>query len=39
VAQAAIQEGLAQFHPETSLEAHIEDLFWQPKYIPFKRSA
>ena len=36
VAQQAIKDGLAEFVPD-DLDAHIESLFWYPRYLPLKR--
>ncbi len=37
VAQCAIASGNAQKIPE-DLAAHIEELFWEPRYLPFKKK-
>ncbi len=37
VAQTAIDSGLAQCNQDTALDKLIEDLFWEPRYLPFKR--
>lgn len=39
VAQVAIDSGLAQKIPEMSLDKWIEMQFWQPRYLPFVRTA
>lgn len=38
VAQAAIDENLASFLPDGDLSKFIEDNFWQPHYLPFKKN-
>lgn len=38
VAAAAIEEGLAELLPQKPLDALIDELFWTPHYLPFKRS-
>ena len=37
VAQAAIAEGLAQKNQSANLVDLIEELFWKPQYLPFKK--
>ena len=38
VARTAIDEGLAQRHQDKeTLQETIEELFWEPRYLPFKR--
>lgn len=37
VAEAAINEGLATRHQSDNLEQVIEELFWKPEYLPFKK--
>ena len=36
VARTAIDTGLAQCNQETELDTLIEDLFWEPRYLPFR---
>ncbi|WP_131764325.1 NAD-dependent malic enzyme [Legionella drozanskii] len=37
VARTAIKEGLAQKNQEADLEKLIQDLFWEPRYLPFRK--
>ncbi|CDZ78185.1 putative NAD-dependent malic enzyme 2 [Legionella massiliensis] len=37
VARAAIDEGLAQQNQQADLEKLIQDRFWEPRYLPFKK--
>ncbi len=37
VAKSAIDAGLAQCNQDQDLESLIETLFWEPRYLPFKR--
>lgn len=37
VAKIAIQEGLAQKNQDADLEKLIQDLFWEPRYLPFRK--
>lgn len=37
VAKAAIDEGLAQKNQTADLEQIIQDNFWEPRYLPFRR--
>lgn len=37
VAQTAIKEELAQINTDNNLEKIINDLYWEPRYLPFKR--
>lgn len=37
VARCAINEGLAQCNQDKDLEKLIQDLYWKPRYLPFKR--
>lgn len=39
VAETAIKEGLAQKNQTADLEKLIETLFWQPRYLPFRKEA
>lgn len=38
VAKTAIDEGLAQKNQEADLEKVIQDLFWEPRYLPFRKA-
>lgn len=38
VAKAAIKEGLAQTRPDIDLQKTINALFWEPRYLPFKKK-
>ena len=38
VAQAAINSGHAQKNQDVDLPKLIEDMFWQPRYLPFKKK-
>ncbi len=38
VASVAIETGFAQNNQDKNLEALIEEIFWEPRYLPFKRS-
>ena len=38
VAKAAISEGLAQINQEADLEMIIQDRFWEPRYLPFRKK-
>lgn len=38
VASTAIKEGLAQANQETDLEKLIENQFWEPRYLPFRKK-
>lgn len=38
VAKQVIKEGNALIEPEGDLEAHIEELMWEPKYLSYKRK-
>lgn len=38
VAEVAIQENMAEFKPKIPLDQHIESLFWEPAYLPFRRK-
>lgn len=38
VAKSAIDSGLAQCNQDKDLEKLIQDLFWEPRYLPFKRG-
>jgi malate dehydrogenase (oxaloacetate-decarboxylating) len=37
VAQCAIDEGLARKNTDIDLNDHIETIFWEPTYLPFRR--
>ncbi|KTD21572.1 NAD-dependent malic enzyme [Legionella londiniensis] len=37
VAKSAIESGLAQCNHDADLEKLIQDQFWEPRYLPFKR--
>lgn len=37
VAQCAIEEGLARKNSEVNLEELVEEVFWEPAYLPFRR--
>ncbi|MFY7697448.1 MAG: NAD-dependent malic enzyme [Legionella sp.] len=37
VAHCAIEEGLAQCNQEKNLGSLIENIYWQPRYLPFKK--
>lgn len=37
VARTAIETGLAQCNQEKDLESWIQEIFWEPHYLPFKR--
>ncbi len=37
VAQTAIDSGLAQCNQDKALDKLIEDRFWEPRYLPYKR--
>ncbi len=37
VARYAINEGLAQKNQDADLERLIQDLFWEPRYLPFRK--
>ena len=37
VAQTAIDTGLAECNQDKALDELIEDIFWEPRYLPFKR--
>ena len=37
VAQTAIDEALAQRNQEADLEKLIQELFWEPRYLPFRK--
>lgn len=37
VAQTAIEEGLAQINQQADLEKLIQELFWEPRYLPFRK--
>lgn len=37
VAKSAIDNGLAQCNQDKDLETLIQDKFWEPRYLPFKR--
>lgn len=37
VAQCAIDTGLAQCNQDKPLEPLINQLFWEPRYLPFRR--
>ena len=39
VARTAIETGLAQCNQEKDLEAWVQEIFWEPHYLPFKRVA
>jgi malate dehydrogenase (oxaloacetate-decarboxylating) len=36
VAKTAIDTGLAQSNQDKDLEKLIEEMFWEPRYLPFK---
>lgn len=36
VAKCAIEDGLAQCNQDKDLEKLIQDLYWEPRYLPFK---
>lgn len=38
VAQAAISEGLATKNQNAELEKLIQDIFWEPRYLPFRKK-
>ncbi|KTD24456.1 NAD-dependent malic enzyme [Legionella maceachernii] len=38
VATTAIKEGLAQKNQDAEIEKLIQDLFWEPRYLPFRRT-
>ena len=38
VAQTAIDEGLADHPPKINLKAYIEQIFWEPCYLPFRKK-
>jgi malate dehydrogenase (oxaloacetate-decarboxylating) len=38
VAKTAIASGLAEKNQDKDLEALIHELFWEPRYLPFKRT-
>jgi len=38
VAKVAIDEGLAQIHSEDDLHQIIEGMFWEPRYLPFRKT-
>jgi malate dehydrogenase (oxaloacetate-decarboxylating) len=37
VARSAIETGLAQCNQEKDLDAWVDEIFWEPRYLPFKR--
>lgn len=37
VAQCAIRSGFAQKNQEADLKQLVDDLFWEPRYLPFKK--
>ena len=37
VARTAIEQGLAEQNRDANLETLIQDEFWQPRYLPFRR--
>ncbi|GGI80552.1 NAD-dependent malic enzyme [Legionella impletisoli] len=37
VARTAIESGLAQINQDKDIEALIHEMFWEPRYLPFKR--
>lgn len=37
VAKTAIETGLAQSHQKDDIEAFIDDIFWEPRYLPYIR--
>ncbi|WP_419418631.1 NAD-dependent malic enzyme [Legionella sp. D16C41] len=37
VAKAAIEENLAEQNQEADLEKVVNDLFWEPRYLPFRK--
>lgn len=37
VAQCAIEEGLARKNLDIDLKEHVETIFWEPAYLPFRR--
>lgn len=37
VAQTAVEEGLAQKNQDADLEVLIKDIFWTPRYLPFRK--
>ncbi len=37
VARSAIESGYAQRNQDTDLEKLVDDLFWKPRYLPFKK--
>ena len=39
VARTAIETGLAQCNQEKDIEAWVQEIFWEPHYLPFKRVA
>ena len=38
VAAMAISEGLAESNQSVDLEHHIDSIFWEPNYLPFKKT-
>lgn len=38
VAKTAIAEGLAQKNQDLDLEQLIQDIFWEPRYLPFRKK-
>jgi malate dehydrogenase (oxaloacetate-decarboxylating) len=38
VAECAIEAGLAQRNADSDLEQVISELFWEPRYLPFKKT-
>jgi malate dehydrogenase (oxaloacetate-decarboxylating) len=38
IAKAAIEEGLATHKNVDDIDKHIDEHFWEPRYLPFKRS-
>jgi len=38
VAQTAVDENIAQANQNANLEQVVQDLFWEPRYLPFRRK-
>ncbi|MDI9818286.1 MULTISPECIES: NAD-dependent malic enzyme [unclassified Legionella] len=38
VARTAINENLAQKNQETNLEKLVQEMFWEPRYLPFRKT-
>lgn len=39
VAKSAIEEGLAQKNQDADLDALVKDIFWTPRYLPFRKTS